>query len=149
HAIENHLFEITGTKKYDTASGGSKTIFLMEPSVITGAPSAEEYRLARLEQGELEREAMREVAAKLKADEADAKAQAKAQKKAPPAAKPAPKPQTPEEIAGRQLVLAKAMLDDPKKKDQGIERLEKIIKDYPKSEAAGDAAYLLKKLRGK
>jgi S1-C subfamily serine protease len=58
--------------------------------------------------------------------------------------KPSDKPDDPEKAAARGLALAKQMLKNPITRDKGVERLEKIIADYPGTAAAQEAKKLLK-----
>jgi len=57
--------------------------------------------------------------------------------------KPAPKADDPEKAAGRSLTLAKSMLKNPISRDAGVEKLEKIVAEYPNTKAAEEAKKLL------
>ena len=59
-------------------------------------------------------------------------------------AKPDDKPDDPQKAAARGLALAKQMLKNPITRDAGLEKLEKIIADYPGTPAAEEAKKLLK-----
>jgi TolA-binding protein len=71
-----------------------------------------------------------------------------------PADKPAPKEKPAEDgdkselLAERKLTLTKVLIDDGKV-TKAQERLEEIIKDYPKTQAADEARELLRKLKKK
>lgn len=58
--------------------------------------------------------------------------------------KSADKPDDPEKAAAQSLALAKQWLKSPITRDKGVERLEKIIADYPDTAAAEEAKKLLK-----
>lgn len=58
--------------------------------------------------------------------------------------KPADKPNDPEKASAQSLALAKQMLKNPITREKGVERLEKIIADYPGTAAANEAKKLLK-----
>lgn len=58
--------------------------------------------------------------------------------------KAADKPNDPEKASAQSLALAKQMLKNPITREKGVERLEKIIVDYPGTAAAEEAKKLLK-----
>ncbi|HVW38058.1 MAG TPA: hypothetical protein VHB99_12160, partial [Pirellulales bacterium] len=58
--------------------------------------------------------------------------------------KAAEKPNDPEKASAQSLALAKQMLKNPITREKGVERLEKIIADYPGTAAAEEAKKLLK-----
>lgn len=148
------VFTITGTAKYDTAIGDTRTVFVFEPESAAATAKRD------LTEKEAREKAWREGDAKVNAELA-AKAEEK-KRKANMEAKAAIERTSDEARAVAQMKESRAMLelkhakfllsqaDDEENRNLGakeharaVDGLQKIIKNYPSTDAAKEAASLL------
>jgi hypothetical protein len=155
---------VTGTTRYNTVSGGTKTVFVVEPwSIDRFKASPEELAKRRAEAEaeaeeerarkeaeekrrlEEEKEAARVAAAKKAAEEAQRQAEAPLRAAAEKAAaeKAAAAAKAKAEKAARSCLDLTRELIKMGKTDLVSTRLERLIKEYPDTEAAKEAKKLL------
>jgi hypothetical protein len=169
--LGKHLLAVTGTTRFQTVSGGTKTVFVVEtlhlerfnasPAELAKrraeaeAKAAEEAVKAKEERArkeaeekrrlEEEKEAARVAAAKKAAEEAQRQAEAPLRAAAEKAAaeKAAAAAKAKAEKAARSCLDLTRELIKMGKTDLVSTRLERLIKEYPDTEAAKEAKKLL------
>jgi hypothetical protein len=148
------VLEVKGTKRFTTAGGGTRTVFVVSPVTLPGLPTAEQYERAQkqaaaLKEAEIaakrarqekEEAAAAEKRAKAKAERVATEAKEKAEREAAWAKEKAKREA---ERAAAKLKLIKELLRDDRNKDTAKRRLEELIKEYPDSEAAKEARKIL------
>jgi hypothetical protein len=146
------VFEVAGTKRYTSVGGGARTVFLVQP--IAGKPTEAEEELAATRQWELNEESkQRSLAAKAvqrERDRAEQEAKAKKAREAKDAAEAKRKAEAPakaEKVAAAKLKLIEELAKVPSRRDTARWRLEQLLKEYPKTEAAKEAKKLLDSLK--
>jgi FimV-like protein len=125
---------------------GWPTLYLIDhkgviKAKIPGAPRQFEQLDSAITQ--LVRVAKSDIAKKEKAKQRE---EAKTAAKTPTKSEESGSDEKNDELAATKLKFAKSLIDDGKK-DKARERLQEIIKKYPKSNAAEEAKELLKKLK--
>lgn len=135
------LFKVTGTHRYETISGAVTTIFKLEPETEaekTEREAAEQRAIAaKRAEDEVKERRLREVERKEASAAATKKAAEEDRRKAEAPAKA-------EAAARASLELTKELIRLAKD-DLVKQRLERVIKQYPDTEAAKEARILLKK----
>jgi hypothetical protein len=132
------LFEVTGTRPYETVGGFMKTIFVVVP---LEKPTAEEVARAKVEQ----KEELKELAAKA-LPEADAET-TKAMDALVRAQKNGTANRATVEAAAKAKLWAAKLRLELERNDEAAEQLQAIVEDYPYSKAAAEARKLLAKLK--